>query len=115
MITLLITGGAGFIGSSFIKYELQNHPEYRIINLDKLDYCANLENLKSISDNPNYSFVLGDICNKKITKELIKQSDYIINFAAQTHVDNSIKNPEIFFKTNVFLLRFLFLTCNCFL
>ena len=102
MKTLLVTGGAGFIGSHFIKYILKKYENYKIINLDKLTYCANLKNLKEIETNPNYSFVQGDITDSALVDDLAKKSNYIINFAAETHVDNSIKNPENFVKTNVY-------------
>lgn len=102
MKTLLVTGGAGFIGSHFIKYILKKYENYKIINLDKLTYCANLKNLKEVEANPNYSFIQGDITDSALVDDLTKKSDYIINFAAETHVDNSIKNPENFVKTNVY-------------
>ena len=102
MKTLLVTGGAGFIGSHFIKYILKKYENYKIINLDKLTYCANLKNLKEVETNPNYSFIQGDITDSALVDDLAKKSDYIINFAAETHVDNSIKNPENFVKTNVY-------------
>ena len=101
MTTLLVTGGAGFIGSCFIRHELKKHPDYKIINLDALTYCGNIENLKDVENNPNYRFVHGNICDKKLVRELISESDCVINFAAETHVDNSIKTPEIFIETNV--------------
>ena len=101
MKKLLVTGGCGFIGSCFIRYELKKHPDYKIINLDALTYCGNIENLKDIENNPNYTFVQGNICDKKLVRELISQCDYIINFAAESHVDNSIKTPEIFIETNI--------------
>ena len=101
MTTILVTGGAGFIGSCFIRHELKKHSDYKIINLDALTYCGNIENLKDIEDNPNYKFVKGNICDKSLVRELIKESDYVINFAAETHVDNSIKTPEVFIETNV--------------
>lgn len=101
MTTLLVTGGAGFIGSCFVRHELKKYPDYKIINLDALTYCGNLENLADIENNPNYKFVHGNICDKKLVRELVAESDCIINFAAESHVDNSIKNPEIFIETNV--------------
>lgn len=101
MKTLLVTGGAGFIGSAFIKHELKKRPDYKIINLDNLTYCGNIENLKDVQDNPNYEFIKGNIVDKKLVIKLIKKADFVINFAAETHVDNSIKNPEIFIETNV--------------
>lgn len=101
MTTLLVTGGAGFIGSCFVRHELKKHPDYKIINLDALTYCGNIENLKDVENNPNYTFVHGNICDKKLVRELVSQSDCIVNFAAESHVDNSIKHPEIFIETNV--------------
>ncbi|MEE3348908.1 MAG: dTDP-glucose 4,6-dehydratase [Candidatus Gastranaerophilaceae bacterium] len=101
MTTLLVTGGAGFIGSCFVRHELKKHPDYKIINLDALTYCGNIENLKDVENNPNYTFVHGNICDRKLVRELVSQSDCIVNFAAESHVDNSIKHPEIFIETNV--------------
>lgn len=101
MTTLLVTGGAGFIGSCFVRHELKKHPDYKIINLDALTYCGNIENLKDVENNPNYRFVHGNICDKNIVRELVNESDCVINFAAESHVDNSIKHPEIFIETNV--------------
>lgn len=101
MTTILVTGGAGFIGSCFVRYMLKQHPDYKIINLDALTYCGNLENLDDVKDNPNYRFVHGNICDKKLVPELVEQVDAIVNFAAESHVDNSIKHPEIFVETNV--------------
>ncbi len=101
MKTLLVAGGAGFIGSAFIKHELKKRPDYKILNLDNLTYCGNIENLKDVQDNPNYEFIKGNILDKKLVSKLIKKADFVINFAAETHVDNSIKNPEIFIETNV--------------
>ncbi len=101
MKTILVTGGAGFIGSCFVRHELKKHPDYKIINLDALTYCGNLENLKDVEDNPNYRFVHGNICDRTLVRELVNVSDYVVNFAAESHVDNSIKHPEIFIETNV--------------
>ena len=98
---ILVTGGAGFIGSCFVRHMLKNHPEYKIINLDALTYCGNLENLDDVKDNPNYTFFKGNICDKKLVRELMSEVDCVVNFAAESHVDNSIKNPEIFIETNV--------------
>ena len=98
---ILTTGGAGFIGSCFIRQMLNNHSDYKIINLDCLTYCGNLSNLKDVENNPNYEFVYGNINDKNLVRDLIKQVDCVVNFAAETHVDNSIKNPEIFIETNV--------------
>lgn len=101
MTTLLVTGGAGFIGSCFIRHELKKYPDYKIINLDALTYCGNIENLDDVKDNPNYEFVHGNICDHDLVRDLIAKSDCVVNFAAESHVDNSIKHPEIFIETNV--------------
>jgi dTDP-glucose 4,6-dehydratase len=99
---LLITGGAGFIGSNFIRYILQKYNNYEVINLDKLTYAGNLENLKDIGKDPRYRFVKGDICDTTLVEKLAKQVDVIINFAAETHVDRSIINAGSFIQTNVY-------------
>lgn len=101
LFKILVTGGAGFIGSNFIRYIINTYPKYKIINLDKLTYSGNLENLKDIEKNPNYTFVKGDICNKILLEKLAKNCDIIINFAAETHVDRSILSSDGFIKTNV--------------
>lgn len=101
MTKLLITGGAGFIGSNFVKYMLNKYPDYEIINLDALTYCGNLENLSDIESNPNYRFIKGDIGDIELVKKITKDVDYIINFAAESHVDRSIEDPEIFIKSNI--------------
>lgn len=101
MTTILVTGGAGFIGSCFVRHELKKHPDYKIINLDALTYCGNLDNLRDVESNPNYTFVHGNICDTRLVRELISESDCVVNFAAESHVDNSIKHPEIFIETNV--------------
>jgi len=103
MKTYLVTGGAGFIGSNFIKYMLNKYKEIKIINLDKLTYAGNLENLEEVNKDTRYLFIQGDICNKKLVNELFKENniDYVVNFAAESHVDRSIEDPEIFVKTNV--------------
>src|SRR4051812_47215412 len=100
---LLITGGAGFIGSNFVRYMVNKYPEYRIVNLDLLTYAGNLENLKDIENASNYTFVKGDIADRKFVNELFENEkfDYVINFAAESHVDRSITNPEIFVQTNI--------------
>ncbi len=97
---LLITGGAGFIGSNFIRYILKKYPACKVINLDKLTYAGNLDNLKDIRNNKNYKFIQGDICNYKTVNSAIQGVDAIINFAAETHVDRSIKDAGNFIKTN---------------
>lgn len=101
MSKLLVTGGAGFIGSNFIHYWLKNHPEDEIVNLDKLTYSGNLENLKSVEKNKNYKFVKGDICDPEIAGQAVKGVDIVVNFAAESHVDRSIIDPSIFITTNV--------------
>ena len=102
MVKVLVTGGAGFIGSNFVKYMLDKYSDYEIINLDALTYCGNLKNLTDIEDNPNYSFVKGDIRDSKLVDDIVSNGvDYIVNFAAESHVDRSIKDPEIFIKSNI--------------
>jgi len=101
--TILITGGAGFIGSNFIQYILEKHSQYKIINLDVLTYAGDLSNLKGVSENKNYTFVKGDICDYQLVKKLFEKYDFtdVIHFAAESHVDNSIKSPDTFIKTNI--------------
>jgi len=102
-MNILITGGAGFIGSCFVRHILKKYNDYQVINLDALTYAGNIENLDDVKDNPNYRFVHGNICDKKLAKELIIDEgvDAVINFAAESHVDRSITGPEIFIETNV--------------
>ncbi|WFD11391.1 dTDP-glucose 4,6-dehydratase [Tepidibacter hydrothermalis] len=102
MKKILVTGGAGFIGSNFIRYMLNKYDNYKIVNLDSLTYAGNLENLKDIEDNPNYEFVKGDITDIELVDNIVSNNIYyIINFAAESHVDRSIENPSIFIKTNI--------------
>jgi dTDP-glucose 4,6-dehydratase len=101
MSKLLVTGGAGFIGSNFIRYWLAQHLGDQIVNLDLLTYAGNKESLKDVENNPNYSFIQGDICDKKIVFELVEQADIIVHFAAESHVDRSILGPEAFVETNI--------------
>lgn len=103
MKTYLVTGCAGFIGSNFVHYMLEKYEDIRLINLDKLTYAGNLENLQDIEDDARHIFVQGDICDKALVTDLIAKydPDYVINFAAESHVDRSIKNPEIFVESNV--------------
>lgn len=101
MTTILVTGGAGFIGNCFIRHMLQKYSNYKIINLDALTYAGNLENLYDVKDNPNYEFVNGDICDKDLVTQIVSGVDMIVNFAAETHVDRSITGPEIFIETNI--------------
>ena len=98
---ILVTGGAGFIGSCFVRHMLKTHPDYKIINLDALTYAGNIENLNDVKDNKNYTFVHGNICDKKLVKEIVADCDAVVNFAAESHVDRSISGPEIFIETNV--------------
>ena len=108
---LLVTGGAGFIGSNFIHYWLKNYPQDVIFNLDKLTYAGNLDNLKEIKNRSNYSFVQGDICDEKLLDKLISQVHTVIHFAAESHVDRSILNSFEFIKTNVEGTRALLDAC----
>ena len=103
MKKILVTGGAGFIGSNFIHYMLDKYNDYYIVNLDLLTYAGNLENLKDIENNSNYKFIKGDICDKKFVFDLFEKEkfDIVVNFAAESHVDRSVEEPEIFIKTNV--------------
>ena len=100
---ILVTGGAGFIGSNFVPYFCKKYPDYHIINLDKLTYAGNLNNLSECANMPNYTFVQGDICDETLVKNLFNQYDIrgVIHFAAESHVDNSIKNPKAFIQTNI--------------
>jgi dTDP-glucose 4,6-dehydratase len=101
--TILVTGGAGFIGSNFVRLVLEHHPTYRIINVDALTYAGNLANLKSIADNPNYVFIKADIRDRRKINEVFSsyEIDAVVNFAAESHVDRSIEDPEVFLATNV--------------
>ncbi|ECK1948486.1 dTDP-glucose 4,6-dehydratase [Campylobacter lari] len=103
MNNILITGGAGFIGSNFINHYLQHHPKDKIINLDLLTYAANLQNLQISSNHPNYTFYKGDICDQQLVRDIFQKHsiNIVIHFAAESHVDNSIQNPDIFIKTNI--------------
>ena len=100
---IIVTGGAGFIGSNFIFYMLNKYEKYQIVCLDKLTYAGNLSTLTSIMNHPNFRFVQGDICDRTMVDQLFKQEqpDMIVNFAAESHVDRSIEEPEIFLKTNI--------------
>jgi dTDP-glucose 4,6-dehydratase len=99
--TLLITGGAGFIGSNFIHYLFNKYPDVKIINLDLLTYAGNPENLTAVADRPGYTFVRGDIADARLVNEIVPKVDYIVNFAAESHVDRSIEDPTVFIRTNV--------------
>lgn len=108
---LLVTGGAGFIGSNFIHYWLNTYPNDSIINLDKLTYAGNLENLASIENNPNYTFVKGDITNPETVNPLVYEADIVVHFAAESHVDRSIMEPSVFVTTNVVGTQVLLQAC----
>ena len=103
MKAVLVTGGAGFIGSNFVPYFVEKYPDYRIINLDKLTYAGNLDNLKECEDKVNYQFVQGDICDAELVKKLFVENDIrgVVHFAAESHVDNSISGPRAFIETNL--------------
>lgn len=98
---LLVTGGAGFIGNCFVRHLLNKYNDCKVINLDALTYAGNIESLNDVKNNPNYTFVHGNICDKKLVRDLISQVDFVVNFAAESHVDRSITGPEIFVETNV--------------
>lgn len=98
---LLVTGGAGFIGSNFIRYILNKYPDYKIINYDKLTYAGNPDNLRDVEKDKRYKFVKGDICDFKLVNKYMKKADAVVNFAAETHVDRSILNAGLFIRTDV--------------
>lgn len=98
---LLVTGGAGFIGSNFIRYWLKKHPEDKVVNLDKLTYAGHLSSTKDFSNSKNYKFLKGDICDPRVVEKAMKGLDWVINFAAETHVDRSIVGPKAFIQTNI--------------
>ena len=104
MQTVLVTGGAGFIGANFIPYFIENNPKIHLINLDELTYAGDLENVKEVENHLRYTFVKGDICDRNLVESLFEKYDFrgVIHFAAESHVDNSIKNPDAFIRTNVF-------------
>jgi dTDP-glucose 4,6-dehydratase len=101
---LLIAGGAGFIGSNFVRYMLGKYPDYRVVVYDKLTYAGNLTNLLDVDDDPRYRFVKGDICQAEVVEEVIEEHDIdtVVNFAAETHVDRSIMDPDAFIQTDVY-------------
>ncbi len=113
-MTIIVTGGAGFIGSNFIFYELKNHPDDRIVCLDKLTYAGNLETLEPVMNEPNFRFVKADIADKEAVEKLFEEEkpDIIVNFAAESHVDRSIENPGIFLKTNIIGTQVLMDACR---
>ena len=102
-MTMIVTGGAGFIGSNFIFYMLGEHPDYRIICLDKLTYAGNLSTLAPVMNHPNFRFAKVDICDRGAVYRLFEEEhpDIVVNFAAETHVDRSIEDPGVFLQTNI--------------
>ena len=103
-MTILITGGAGFIGSNFIPYFLEQHQDINIVNIDKLTYAGDISNLKEVAQNKHYTFIKGDICDRNLIEDLFNKYQFkgVFHFAAESHVDNSIESPDEFIKTNVF-------------
>jgi dTDP-glucose 4,6-dehydratase len=99
---LVVTGGAGFIGSNFIRHVLQRHPDDRVVNLDKLTYAGNRANLADVEGDPRYAFVHGDICDAKLVRDVLRGADAVVNFAAESHVDRSLTEPDAFLRTDVF-------------
>ncbi len=102
-MNLLVCGGAGFMGSHFIKYILVKYPGYKVINFDKLTYAGNLENLREVENNPQYKFVQGDICDREAVNKVVEENkiDAIVNYAAESHVDRSIMDPDVFLRTEI--------------
>jgi len=113
-VKILVTGGAGFIGSNFIHYIMEKHPDYRIICLDKLIYAGNLRNLESVLNKGNFRFIKGDICDRELVYKVFEEEkpDVVVNFAAESHVDRSIEDPEIFLKTNIIGTQVLMDACR---
>ena len=111
---IIVTGGAGFIGSNFVFYMMKKHPDYKIICLDKLTYAGNLSTLKDVMDKPNFRFVKLDICDREGVYKLFEEEhpDVVVNFAAESHVDRSIENPEIFLQTNIIGTSVLMYSCR---
>jgi len=103
MKTILVTGGAGFIGSNFIPFFLEKYSNYHVVNLDLLTYAGNLDSLREVENHPNYTFVKGDICDRSLMEELFAKFNFfgVVHFAAESHVDNSISGPEAFIRTNI--------------
>lgn len=102
MKTFLVTGGAGFIGSNYVRFMLNKYKDVDIVNLDKLTYAGNLENLTDVEKNPRYKFIKGDICDENLVNKIMPEIDVVVNFAAESHVDRSIGAPDEFIKTDIF-------------
>lgn len=115
-MNMIVTGGAGFIGSNFVFHMLKAHPDYRIVCLDKLTYAGNLSTLAPVMDNPNFRFVKGDICDRALVFALFEEEkpDVVVNFAAESHVDRSIEEPEVFLRTNILGTQVLMDACRTF-
>lgn len=113
-MNIVVTGGAGFIGSNFIFYQLKNHPEDKIICVDSLTYAGNLETLEPVMNNPSFTFVKADIADRNAINKMFEENkpDIVVNFAAESHVDRSIENPEIFLKTNIMGVQVLMDACR---
>ena len=113
-MTVIVTGGAGFIGSNFVFYQLKNHPEDRVICLDKLTYAGNLSTLEPVMNHKNFRFVKVDIADREAVYNLFEEEkpDIVVNFAAESHVDRSIENPEIFLQTNILGTQVLMDACR---
>ena len=113
-MTILVTGGAGFIGTNFVYYQLQHHPEDRVVCLDALTYAGNLENLTETLKNPRFRFVKGDIADREVVNTLFEEEkpDIVVNFAAESHVDRSITQPELFLRTNIMGTQVLMDACR---
>lgn len=115
-MTIIVTGGAGFIGANFVFYMLENHPEDRIVCLDKLTYAGNLSTLAPVMENPNLRFVKADICDREAVYNLFEEErpDVVVNFAAESHVDRSIENPGVFLETNIMGTAVMMDACRTF-
>ena len=101
MTNVLVTGGAGFIGSNFVRYALHAHPDWQVTTLDKLTYCGRLENLHDVMDDPRHTFVKGDIRDSAVSAPLVRAADVVVHFAAETHVDRSLQSADEFIQTDV--------------